>query len=70
MIPKEPIEFVSPLKLYRKTFGNITKCYKKPSEALCDFQKNIIDSKSCNDDYSQDDFFLSCSETERATPKI
>ena len=56
------------MKLSRKTFGNIPKWNKKPNEVLCDFQKNIIDSNSCNDDDSQGDFFLSYSETERSTP--
>ena len=67
-IKKEPSEYISPLKLSRKTFGNIPKWNKKPNEVLCDFQKNIIDSNSCNDDDSQGDFFLSYSETERSTP--
>ena len=65
---KEPDEYVSPLKLCRKTFGNIPKWNKKPNEVLCDFQKSIIDNKSCNDDDSQDDLFLSYTETERTTP--
>ena len=66
--PKEPTEYVSPLKLNRKTFGYVPSFNKKPNEVLCDFQKNIIDSKSCNDDDGQDEFILSDSETERATP--
>ena len=67
-IRKEPLEYVSPLKLCRKTFGNIPKWNKKPNKVLTEFQKNMIDSKSCNDEDSQDDFFLLYSETERATP--
>ncbi len=67
-ILKEPTELVSPLKLSRKTFGAIPKWNKKPNEVLCDFQKNMIDCKSCNDEDSQDDLFLAYSETERATP--
>ena len=67
-IRKEPLEYVSPLKLCRKTFGNIPKWNKKPNTVLTEFQKNMIDSKSCNDEDSQDDFFLLYSETERATP--
>ena len=67
-ILKEPTEYVSPLKLSRKTFGFIPSWNKKPNEVLCDFQKNIIDCKSCNDDDSQSDFFLLYSETERSTP--
>ena len=67
-IRKEPIEYVSPLKLCRKTYGNIQKWNKKSNEVLCDFQKNMIDCKSCNDEDSQDDLFLAYSETERVTP--
>jgi hypothetical protein len=67
-IKKEPSVYISPLKLCRKTFGNNQKWNKKPNEVLCDFQKTIIDSNSCNDDDSQNDFFLSYSETERSTP--
>ena len=67
-ILKEPTELVSPLKLSRKTFGAIPKWNKKPNEVLCDFQKNMIDCKSCNDEDSQDDLFLAYSETERVTP--
>jgi hypothetical protein len=67
-ILKEPTEYISPLKLSRKTFGFIPSWNKKPNEVLCDFQKNIIDCKSCNDDDSQCDFFLLYSETERSTP--
>jgi hypothetical protein len=67
-ILKEPTEYLSPLTLSRKTFGQIPKWNKKPNEVLCDFQKNKIDCKSCNDEDSQDDLFLAYSETERATP--
>ena len=56
------------MKLSRKTFGAIPKWNKKPNEVLCDFQKNMIDCKSCNDEDSQDDLFLAYSETERVTP--
>ena len=67
-ILKDPVEYITPLKLCRKTFGNIPKWNKKPNKVLCDLQKDIIESKSCNDDDSQDDFFLTYSKTERATP--
>ena len=69
-IKKEPLEYVSPLKLCRKTFGNISKWNKKPNEVFCDFQKNILDNKSCNDEDSQDDYYLPYSETERSTPNL
>ena len=67
-IKEDPLEYVSPLKLCRKTFGNIPKSNKKPNDVFCDFQKYILDNKSCNDEDSQDDFFLSYTETERSTP--
>lgn len=66
-IKKDPTEVVSPLKLSRKTFGNVPKMNKKPNEVLCDFQKSIIDNKSCNDDDSLDDLLFSFSETQRTT---
>ena len=66
-IRKEPIEYVSPLKLCRKTYGNIQKWNKKSNEVLCDFQKNLIDNKSCNDDDSLEDLFISYYE-EEVTP--
>lgn len=67
-IREEPKEYMSPLKLSRKTFGNMSKLNKKPNDVLCDFQKYILDNKSCNDEDSSDDFFLLYSETERTTP--
>ena len=67
-IREEPKEYMSPLKLSRKTFGNMSKLNKKPNDVLCDFQKYILDNKSCNDEDSSDDFFLLYSETERSTP--
>jgi len=67
-IREEPKEYMSPLKLSRKTFGNISKLNKKPNDVLCDFQKYILDNKSCNDEETSDDFFLLYSETERSTP--
>lgn len=67
-LKEDPSEFISPLNLCRKTFGNIPKWNKKSNEVLYNFHKNKIDNKSCNDDDSQDDLFLLYSETERATP--
>ena len=49
-IKEEPKEYMSPLKLSRKTFGNSSKLNKKPNDVLCDFQKYILDNKSCNDE--------------------
>ena len=68
--PLESNEYISPLKLSIKSYGNIPKFYKKPNAVLYDFQKTIIDSKSCNDEDSLDDFFLSGTETERTTPNV
>ena len=68
--PLESNVYISPLKLSVKSFGNIPKFNKKPNAVLYDFQKNIIDSKSCNDEDSLDDFFLGNTETERTTPNV
>ena len=60
---------ISPLKLSTKSFGNFPKIWnKKLNSVLNDFQKNIIDSKSCNDEDSLDDFFFFNAETGRTTP--
>ena len=64
----EPNEYISPLKLSIKSFGNNQEWHKKPNSVLYDFQKNLIDCKSCNDEDSLDDFFLINAETERNTP--
>ena len=66
----DPDEIVSPLTLHRKTFGSNEQSNKKPNKVLCDFQKTVIDCKSCNDndEDSQEDFYLYSSETERTTP--
>ena len=61
-------EYISPLKLSIKSYGQ--KLNKMPNAVLYDFQKNIIDSKSCNDEDSFDDFYLLHSDTERTTPNL
>ena len=64
-------EYISPLKLNTKNYGIFPKFNKKPNSVLYDFQKNIIDCKSCNDEEKNfDEFFLTFSETEteRTTP--
>ena len=68
--PIESNEYISPLKLSIKSYGNISIWNKKPNPVLYDFQKNIIDCKSCNDEESLDDFFLYNAETERNTPNV
>ena len=49
-------EQISPLKLNVKNFGNFPILNKRPNSILYDFQKDKIDSKSCNDRENQDDF--------------
>ena len=66
--PKESYENISPLKLSIKSYGNIPKWNKKPNAVLYDFQKNLIDCKSCNDEDILDNYFLLNAETERNTP--
>ena len=66
--PKESYEYISPLKLSIKSYGNIPKWNKKPNAVIYDYQKNQIDCKSCNDEDSLDDLFLLNAETERNTP--
>ena len=63
-------EQISPLKLNVKNFGNFPILNKRPNSILYDFQKDKIDSKSCNDRENQDDFELFYSETERTTPSL
>jgi len=67
---KEPKEIISPLRLSVKTFGLAPNFDKMPNKILNDFQKNLIDSKSCNDDISEDDIFITDEDTERTTPNV
>ena len=41
-------EKMTPLVLYSKTFG-VKLNTKKPNSIILEFQKGLIDSKSCND---------------------
>ena len=66
--PKESIDYISPLKLSIKSYGYFQKWNKKPNFVLYNFQKDIIDCKSCNDEDILDDYYLFNSETERTTP--
>ena len=68
--PKESNEYITPLKLSAKSFGNIQKLNKKPNAVIFDYEQNIIDCKSCNDEDSLDTFFLFNSDTERTTPNV
>ena len=68
---KIPDEIISPLKLNLKNFGIVPKWNKKPNAILYDFQKNLNDCKSCNDDDNMNnEFLLSDLETERTTPNL
>lgn len=65
--PKEcDEEFVSPLTLSKKTFFPDYYCPKNTYNILYDFQKNLIESKSCNDNLSDNEIFSD--DTERTTP--
>ena len=68
--PKESNEYISPLKLSIKSFCNISKWNMKPNSVLYEFQKNIIECKSCNDSIDNDDYYIYNSETERTTPNV
>ena len=54
--PKESNEYISPLKLSIKSFCNISKWNMKLNSVLYEFQKNIVECKSCNDSIDNDDF--------------
>lgn len=67
-------EKMTPLVLYSKTYG-IKLNTKKPNSIILDFQKGLIDSKSCNDSVNLDDDllfdeFYDGLETERSTPDL
>jgi hypothetical protein len=68
--PKESNEYISPLKLSIKSFCNISKWNMKPNSVLYEFQKDIIECKSCNDSIDNDDYYIYNSETERTTPNV
>jgi hypothetical protein len=59
-------ELISPLNLCIKTFFQDYSCNKRVNSVLYDFQKNLIDCKSCNDSFNEDD--LLSDDTERTTP--
>lgn len=67
--PKEcDEELVSPLTLNIKTFFPNYSCLKNTYNILYDFQKNLVDCKSCNDNLSDNDIFSD--DTERTTPNV
>ena len=62
--------FISPFKLSSKSFGIIPKKNHIPNKIILDFQKNIIDCKSCNDKEDEiiEEYLLSSADTEKTTP--
>jgi len=61
-------ESISPLKLCIKTIYQENSSQKKTNNILYEFQKDLIDCKSCNDTISDDDNDLFSDDTERTTP--
>jgi hypothetical protein len=61
-------ELISPLKLCIKTIYQENSSEKKTNNLLYNFQKDLIDCKSCNDNISEDDNDLFSDDTERNTP--
>lgn len=61
-------ELISPLKLCIKTIYQENSSEKKANNLLYNFQKDLIDCKSCNDNISEDDNDLFSDDTERNTP--
>ena len=67
--PKECNDkIISPLNLCMKSFFQDYSHPKKISNILYDFQKNLIDCKSCNDNFSDNEIFSD--DTERTTPNV
>jgi hypothetical protein len=66
----ENINFMSPFKLSIKSFGIVPKINQKPNKILLDFQKDIMDCKSCNDNEEEifEEYLLFSADTEKTTP--
>ena len=62
-------EQISPLTLNRKTFFQDYSYHKNTYNILYDSQKDLIDSKSCNNDNIIENSFSS-DDTERTTPNV
>ena len=60
-------EIISPLILSLKTFSQ-DLCPKNSYNILYDFQKDLIDCKSCDNNLSEVDYFSD--DTERTTPNV
>ena len=66
----ENINLLSPFKLSVKSFGIIPKKNQRPNKILLDFQKDIMDCKSCNDNEEEifEEYLLFNADTEKTTP--
>ena len=58
------------IKLSIKSFGIVPKINQKPNKILLDFQKDIMDCKSCNDNEEEmfEEYLLFSADTEKTTP--
>ena len=67
-------EHISPFKLCTKNFGGSQWKNKKPNSIILDFQKNLMDNKSCNDNQNEEndlyDEIYSDLDTDRETPDV
>ncbi len=61
-------DLISPLTLSIKTYFQDYSCQKNTCSILYNFQKDLVDCKSCGDNISDCDIFSD--ETERTTPNI
>lgn len=62
------IHLMSPFQLSSKSFGIIPDLNQKPNQILLDFQRDIMDGKSCNDIDILDEFLLYNTDSEKTTP--
>ena len=62
--------FMSPFKLSIKSFGILPQKNQMPNKILLDFQKDIMDCKSCNDNEEEifEEYLLFNADTEKTTP--
>ena len=63
---------LSPFKLSIKSFGIVPKWNQRPNKILSEFQRDKIDSKSCNDNEEEmiEEYLLFNAETEKTTPNL
>ena len=62
--------FMNPFKLSIKSFGILPQKNQMPNKILLDFQKDIMDCKSCNDNEEEifEEYLLFNADTEKTTP--